>query len=65
MRGVEQLGFVLLAWNLVVDRNLAGKRIRWTDGKDDIPTIVICRDKGRGASAAPDFLRGELTVVDK
>jgi hypothetical protein len=63
MRGVEQLGFILLAWNLVVDRSQAGRKIRWSDGQDAIPHIVVCRDKGRTASAPPDFLRGEFFEV--
>lgn len=61
LRGIDQLGFVLLAWNLVVDRSQAGRRIRWTDGQDQIPHIVVCLDKGRTGSAPPDFLRGEFT----
>lgn len=61
MRGIDQLGFVLLAWNLVVDRGQAGRRIRWTEGQDDIPQIIVCKDKGRTASAVPDKLRGEFS----
>lgn len=60
MRAIDQLGFVLLAWNLVVDRGEAGKKIKWAEGRDDIPQVTICRDRGRGASAAPDKLRGEF-----
>lgn len=61
MRGIDQLGFILLAWNLVVDRSQYGKRIKWHDGQDDIPQIIVCKDKGRTASAVPDKLRGEFT----
>jgi hypothetical protein len=65
MRGVDQLGYILLAWNLVVDRSQAGVRIRWQDGRDDIPHIVVCRDRGRTGSAPPEFLRGEFTAAGK
>lgn len=65
MRGVDQLGFVLLAWNLIVDRSQAGRRIRWSDGRDDIPQIVVCSDRGTRASAPPDMLRGEFTTPTK
>jgi hypothetical protein len=61
LRAVDQLGYILLAWNLVVDRKQAGKRIKWTEGRDDIPRIVVCKDKGARASAPPDKLRGEFT----
>lgn len=61
LRAVDQLGYILLAWNLVVDRSQAGRRIKWNEGNDDIPQIVVCRDKGATASAVPDKLRGEFT----
>lgn len=62
MRGIDQMGYILLAWNHVVDGSQAGRRIKWTEGRDDIPQIVVCRDRGATASAAPDFLRGEFTA---
>jgi hypothetical protein len=60
LRAVDQLGYILLAWNLIVSPQ-PGRRIKWNDGQDDIPQIVVCRDRGRTASAPPDKLRGEFT----
>lgn len=65
MRGVDQFGFVLTAWNLIVDRSQAGRRIRWTEGRDSIPQIIVCQDKGARASAPPEMLRGEFTSRSK
>jgi hypothetical protein len=61
LRAIEQMGYVLLAWNLIVDRSQVGRRIKWQSDRDDIPQIVVCRDRGRGASVPPDMLHGELT----
>lgn len=61
LRAVEQLGFILLAWNLIVDNGQQARRIKWNDAQDDIPQIIVCRDKGAHASAVPDKLRGEFT----
>lgn len=65
MRGVDQLGYLILAWNLVVDASQAGRRIRWAEGRDDIPQIVVCQDRGDRASAPPDKLRGEFAPVKR
>lgn len=57
----EQLGLIIWAWNGVV----SGRRfrtVRWADFAGDIPAITVCRSSGRGASAPPELLHGEINA---
>lgn len=60
LNAIEQVGIVISAWNQLVVGRRGAAYLRWAETQQDIPSISICLDKGRTASAPPDFLLGEF-----
>lgn len=59
---IDQLIYILWAWNNVCSGRRA-RYVRWAEVPSEVPTITICRDQGRGASAPPELLRGEFKAA--
>lgn len=65
LNAIEQVGILISAWNQLVAGKHGAKYLRWAETQQDIPSITVCRDKGRNASAPPEFLLGEFVGKDE
>lgn len=61
MAALEQMALVVRTWNYVVAGTRGLKALRWSESQQEIPAVTVCKDRGRGASAVPEFLCGEFT----
>ena len=63
LNAIEQVGILITAWNQVVAGRRGSSYLRWSETQQDIPSITVCRDRGRRASAPPEFLAGEFVTA--